>query len=498
MALPLSNIVNVQLNGQPQSATRRDFGMLALFTPEAGTVFVDSKTRFMYASSQQQVEHAFGSYSKTAAATGRFFAQSPRPKQLMVARWNRFKQHIAASPTTLTSGPIAQAETWYKGVDDGCFSIRIYGVDVTLSKLNFTTATSFSQVAGVLNNALDEFGVNCRFLNGCFELYAAVAGGNNAIGYAQQRSPSGTYVGHWLKLEADQARLTIGNNADTIEAETLPEAFAALQALTTGWYAAAVADETLTDTQIRSASTWIQAADKKIIGFTINSQMHLDFKKTNVFRQLNASGCDRTVVLYDTTDPYAVISWLARALSVNFSANNAALTMKFKHLPGVAADQLTQTQVAQCVRLGINYYAYVDDVAMVAEGTCLGGRFFDEVHLLDWLVDAVQKEVFAVLHRSPTKVPLTDAGTHLLIAACKKVCQEGVRNGAFSPGLWNGQAFGALATGDYLEAGFYVWADSVDTLSTSDRQARRAPPLQIAVKLAGAIHAVDVLIHFDR
>ncbi len=147
--------------------------------------------------------------------------------------------------------------------------------------------------------------------------------------------------------------------------------------------------------------------------------------KTNVFRQLNASGCDRTVVLYDTTDPYAVISWLARALSVNFSANNAALTMKFKHLPGVAADQLTQTQVAQCLRLGINYYAYVDDVAMVAEGTCLGGRFFDEVHLLDWLVDAVQKEVFAVLHRSPTKVPLTDAGTHLLIAACKKSAKKG-------------------------------------------------------------------------
>ncbi|MDD0945843.1 DUF3383 family protein, partial [Xylella fastidiosa] len=99
MALALSNIVNVQLNAQPQSATRRDFGMLAVFTPEAGTVFVDTKTRFMHASTQQQVEHAFGSYSKTAAATRRFFAQSPRPKQLMVARWNRFKQHIAASPT---------------------------------------------------------------------------------------------------------------------------------------------------------------------------------------------------------------------------------------------------------------------------------------------------------------------------------------------------------------------------------------------------------------
>ncbi|MRT32521.1 hypothetical protein FGX01_01110, partial [Xylella fastidiosa subsp. multiplex] len=31
MALALSNIVNVQLKAQPQSATRRDFGMLAVF-----------------------------------------------------------------------------------------------------------------------------------------------------------------------------------------------------------------------------------------------------------------------------------------------------------------------------------------------------------------------------------------------------------------------------------------------------------------------------------
>lgn len=36
MALSISNIVNVQLNTVPKSAPRKDFGVVALFTPEAG------------------------------------------------------------------------------------------------------------------------------------------------------------------------------------------------------------------------------------------------------------------------------------------------------------------------------------------------------------------------------------------------------------------------------------------------------------------------------
>ncbi len=67
-----------------------------------------------------------------------------------------------------------------------------------------------------------------------------------------------------------------------------------------------------------------------------------------------------------------------------------------------------------------------------------------------------------------------------------------------APGVWNGDPFGTLQSGNYLQEGFYVWADSVDNQSTSDKDNRVAPPIQVALKLAGAIHSVDILVNFNR
>jgi hypothetical protein len=39
---------------------------------------------------------------------------------------------------------------------------------------------------------------------------------------------------------------------------------------------------------------------------------------------------------------------------------------------------------------------------------------------------------------------------------------------------------------------------SVDDQDQSEREERKAPPMQIAVKLAGAIHTADVIISINR
>ncbi len=45
-----------------------------------------------------------------------------------------------------------------------------------------------------------------------------------------------------------------------------------------------------------------------------------------------------------------------------------------------------------------------------------------------------------------------------------------VKNGLVGPGIWAGDKVGQLATGDYLESGYYIYADSVDTLSDDDKK----------------------------
>ena len=75
---------------------------------------------------------------------------------------------------------------------------------------------------------------------------------------------------------------------------------------------------------------------------------------------------------------------------------------------------------------------------------------------------------------------------------------QAVTNGLCAPGVWKSDSFGDLQTGDYLPAGYYVYATDIDDQDQSDREARKCPPFQCAVKLAGAIHSVDITLNINR
>lgn len=380
MALSISNIVNVQLNTVPKGAAVRDFGTVALFTPENPEAFGNGL--YLYVNDLKEVMALFGTNSETAKAATAFFAQQPRAKQLLLAK--------IQSKTIL-------------GEDD---------------------------------------------------------------------------------------------EQPTIELESPVEAMLSLDEVNNGWYGVAFVGD-LTDDDIINAAEYAQA-NSKLLAVTTNNPEQLENNTSSVFRRIKDASLDHVLALYDPNDKYAVISAISRLLSMNFSANNSTITLKFKTLPAITADEITATQAKKAQVLGVNIYTYFDDVALLAEGTVVGGKFADEIVILDWFKDAVQKAVFNRLYQSPTKLPLTDRGQAVLIAAVEKVCIAGVNNGAFAAGQWNGDSFGTLETGDMLESGYYVWAAPMDTLSESDREIRKATPIQVAVKLAGAIHSSDVIINFNR
>jgi hypothetical protein len=127
-----------------------------------------------------------------------------------------------------------------------------------------------------------------------------------------------------------------------------------------------------------------------------------------------------------------------------------------------------------------------------------GDAYFDEIHGLDWLQNAVQNECWNLLYQSKTKIPQTDAGVNQIITCIEKVMKEGINNGLIAPGVWNADGFGQLERGDYLEKGYYLYAQPMADQPQSEREQRKAPPIQCAVKLAGAIHWVDIQIDVNR
>ena len=74
-----------------------------------------------------------------------------------------------------------------------------------------------------------------------------------------------------------------------------------------------------------------------------------------------------------------------------------------------------------------------------------------------------------------------------------------MRNGFLGQNLtWNGASFGELNTGDIMPRGYYMYSDSYTLQSQSDREARKAMPIQVAAKEAGAIHSGDILVMMER
>ncbi|WPO26128.1 DUF3383 family protein [Raoultella ornithinolytica] len=328
----------------------------------------------------------------------------------------------------------------------------------------------------------DDFGVDSE------EYKAAV------IWFSQQPQPTLVYVGRWVKtLETGEAGTV----------ETLLQAVNALMDYNS-WYglhlAVPEADYPV-DADIISVAAAIEASTvSRIFGITTDEATILDAAMTtDLASKLKAAKYSRTFIQYSTSSLYAALSAFARAFTVDFTGSNTTITLKFKQQPGITYETLGTSQANNLEAKNCNVYVYYEnDTAILEQGVMSNGDFFDERHGLDWLQNAVQTADFNTLYTSTTKIPQTDAGTTTRIANIELVLDKAVQNGLFAPGKWNGGPMGQLNTGDTLTKGYYTWAENVDDQLQVDREARKGVPIQVAGKLAGAVHYGTVAITVVR
>ena len=214
--------------------------------------------------------------------------------------------------------------------------------------------------------------------------------------------------------------------------------------------------------------------------------------------QLQSFGYNQSCTQYSSSNPYAIASFFGRAFSVDFTGQNTTITLMFKQEPGLAPEVLSESEAAVLISKNCNVFVeYENDTMILQKGVMASGQFFDTIQGTDWLQNAIQTAVYNVLYTSP-KVPQTDAGMNQITNAIGQACSQGVNNGLIAAGTWNGPSFGTLSTGQFLKAGFYIYATPLALQSQADRAARKAPPIQVAVKLAGAIQSVDILVDVNQ
>ncbi|EPR0075239.1 DUF3383 family protein [Escherichia coli] len=312
------------------------------------------------------------------------------------------------------------------------------------------------------------------------------------IFFSQSPKPTLVYIGRWAKTLAEEEAGTV---------ETLLQAVnACLQY--TNWYGLAIADSAdLVEADVISVAAAIEASSlSRILAVTTADVNVLVAGNTdNIGYKLKAAGYARTFWQYSSSSKYAAISAFGRAFTVNFTGSNTTITLKFKTEPGITYETLTTAQAAAIDAINGNVYVYyANDTAIIQQGVMANGDFFDERHGLDWLQNYVQTNLYNLLYTSATKIPQTDAGVTRLMTNVEASLDQAVNNGLIAPGVWNGGPIGQIESGDTLTKGYYVYADAVANQAQSDREARKSPVIQAAIKLAGAIHYADVQINVVR
>lgn len=253
-----------------------------------------------------------------------------------------------------------------------------------------------------------------------------------------------------------------------------------------------------------------EVSDAAAVVQTMNKMMFVvsndaaDIAATGSFHDIAEAGYDKTrclAYLSDTTEPAKVMAaaYAGRALSTQFEASNTTQTMHLKDLTGVVADPtMTQTQLNLCQSCGADAYVNIAGVAKTFTSGANG--FFDQVYNRCWFLGALEVAGFNALAKVSTKVPQTEPGMTILKGAYRLVCERGVRNGYLAPGAWNSaDRFGDVEAmlRNIEEVGYYIYSLPVNQQAQTEREERKAPVVQIAVKEAGAIHSSNVIVYIN-
>ena len=460
--LPIKPVVDVFYNLAAISAPRAGFNLGAII----GKKVVGALTGTVYQSVEEMLEAGYVSTDPEILAAQVYFSATSKPSKLYVATW----VPESTLATNSYSGPISNGNIVTLGETEYLIGD---GTETTTTIEDLVeAATTAGATASYENNILS------------IEFVAQVPGSTGSATSLEVAQGTGDAVNPVKSVEG-------------LNATTPVETIQAMRAANSEWYACAFLDE-LTDEQNLAIAAYIESSVTPSTYFFINSSTDVTSGvEGNIFEQMKGLKYQRTVGIA-TDQRFTHVGAIGYAMGQTRDTANSSYTLSLKYFPGVLVDGFTSQQVsaveANYGNVYINRGSYYD---MFEKGTVFSGAWFDEIIQLDKLVNRIQLNVMDLLYQNP-KVPQTDGGVTRIMAKINQACEESVKTGFIAPGQWNGSDILQLSEGDYLPDGYLTQAESVDDQSQADRDARKAPNLYVAIKLAGAIQSVVVQIDVNR
>lgn len=220
----------------------------------------------------------------------------------------------------------------------------------------------------------------------------------------------------------------------------------------------------------------------------------------DIFTSMKAGGYEHAIGIFSEAD-YAGAALMGLAMGLETGEEGSAFDLFLKKLVGVdPTANITEAQLA--ILHDKNGNAYIlrgQNTQLIETGNCVDGTPYDETMYIDLTKRVLQNAVLEQMTAGNVpKIPQTDDGMSLIVAAVTTGLEYMRTLGFIGPGTWTAQPFRTIETGDMLPSGYQVFVDSFSALSASDRSARKSPPVYVAIKLAGSIRSVVIALNVNE
>lgn len=485
--IALTNTINVSLSGAPSGLGEFSTNTVLLATNETPL----NAEPFIWAINSADIVNAYGSDSETAKMGRALFTPAPNLTtgggQVLVVPYTATN----ATHCTVTTPSIVTADIEaFKAVSDGELTVSIDDVDYHVTGLNFTVISSVADIVKVLKNQNLDVDIEVVETNK-IKFTSRTYGADADVTLKATTSATGTDIYGSTLLDGANAVTVAGVDATGTKLKdvvTLAEDY--------GYFGGILTTQKCENDLVVENATAVENTD------------HVYFEATKSLKNmgvlgaaLKSAGLRKTRLnAYSGDEKQEIATYCTIASSVNYSGDNTALTMNLKELTGVEADKnLNQTYYNLAKANGVDIYGSTCGISCVYSFS--NGEYTDEVTMDLWLKKALEVAGFNYLRKTNTKIPQTEAGMTGLKNAYMQVLEQGVRNGCIGVGnIWNDSIpFGDAETfQDNIEQrGYYVYSIPIATQPQAERESRKAPLIQIAVKRAGAIHSSNVIVNIQ-
>lgn len=488
--LPLSDVVNVSVNVGPVNSVRTSFN-LGLIVGQSTIISADERVK-TYAKTADMIADGWTGNEPEYLAAQIYFSQSPQPAKVAIGVQVAPETAVAA----VTACRNANAE-WYACTVCGAVKADIQAIAAYVDSADppsayFYTTHDEDVLNGVSGNIMDLLQKNNvnRTLGQYSTDSVQTQGYETGGAGAATDIHSGTDNEFNIALDGDATpkNITLTLSNCTSGETTAAEIERQIQALGGDVYSNVKVEYSVDHYVITSPS------------YGDGSQVRVTAATENDISEELKIGAANGAVDTDGETIYkeSVVAIMGYAMGANTQTANSAYTLDAKSEVGVSTEDLTNTQLTKIK--GYNGNAYVSRgsiYSLFENGTMADGTFFDELINLDMLSNNLQIAVLNMF-TSNSKIPQDDTGMQMLVNALTTPLENAVNIGFVTPGIWNSEPILTVKTGDMLSTGYKILFDSVSSQSQADRDARKAPPVYVLAKLAGAFHNAQIGVYINR